>query len=85
MITKRQEAILKILLDADRSGRSHDMDTLMSALAAAGHSVGTKQSIQCSIRFLERKDLVQREYEARRERKRAVLLPTHNAYKLGIT
>ena len=46
-----------------------DIDQIMRALGY----VPTKQAMQCSLRFLERKGLIARKYEVRRERRRRII------------
>ena len=71
-VTNRQIEIMTLVLGASIRGSWLDIDELMSLLA----SVGTKQSVQCSLRYLQRGKLIERVYGTRRGAKRCIVVPT---------
>lgn len=73
-LTRKQVHILEILMKGDDDGGLLDMDTLLEKIAYET----SKQSMQFSMRILMNKGLVERHYELRRSRKRAV-------YSLSVT
>ena len=71
--TDRQMEIMGYIIDTGTSrGSWLDIDELMQLLAR----VNSKQSVQCSIRYLEQHGLLKREYAYRRARRRMILVPT---------
>ena len=71
--TDRQMEIMGYIIDTGTSrGSWLDIDELMQLLA----KVNSKQSVQCSIRYLEQHGLLKREYAYRRARRRMILVPT---------
>ena len=78
--TKRQVEIMGFILAGE--GKSWlDLDQLMEMLGAGeGSGVGTKQSVQASIRILEGHKLINRLYETRRGKMRVLMVPTGKAY-----
>ena len=71
--TDRQMEIMRYVIDTGTSrGSWLDIDELMQLLA----EVNSKQSVQCSIRYLEQHGLLKREYAYRRARRRMILVPT---------
>lgn len=68
--TERQADILRLVLAGDADGQTIDIDQLIEALGLAT----TKQAIQCSIRFMERKGMLVRSYGVRRGRRRMLLM-----------
>ena len=71
--TDRQMEIMRYIIDTGTSrGSWLDIDELMQLLA----EVNSKQSVQCSIRYLEQHGLLKREYAYRRARRRMILVPT---------
>jgi hypothetical protein len=79
-ITPKQLQILKLVVGATHSGEWLDIDQLMEAIAKSGGVIASKQSLQCSIRFLERRGYIRRDYETRRERKRVLIIPNMCAF-----
>lgn len=71
-LTRKQEHLLQVIMKGAEDGGHLDMDQCLEKLAYET----SKQSLQCSIRHLEKRNLVRREYEHRRGRKRAVLCIT---------
>lgn len=80
LLTKKQTAIIKLILTSYSRGEDLDIDQLKTAL---GNNT-TKQALQCSIRFLEKKDIILRTYECRRFRLRLVLQPTVKCLSITI-
>ena len=76
--TKRQLELMQLILKGDGTGWL-DMDQLIDKLEATS-SVGSKQSIQCSIRILEGHNLLTRAYETRRGKVRVLMVPTGKAF-----
>lgn len=74
--TRRQKEIIDLILTGDGSGGWIDIDELILKIG----DPGSKQATQCSIRILETRGYVEREYGTRRGRKRMVLKPTPSAY-----
>jgi hypothetical protein len=71
--TDRQMEIMGYIIDTGTArGSWLDIDELMQLLA----KVNSKQSVQCSIRYLEQHGLLKREYAYRRARRRMILVPT---------
>ena len=71
--TDRQMEIMRYVIDTGTArGSWLDIDELMQLLA----EVNSKQSVQCSIRYLEQHGLLKREYAYRRARRRMILVPT---------
>src|ERR1700741_1112732 len=71
--TDRQMEIMGYIIDTGTArGSWLDIDELMQLLA----EVNSKQSVQCSIRYLEQHGLLKREYAYRRARRRMILVPT---------
>ena len=71
--TERQREIMTHILKAPMThGDWLDIDQLIEALA----SVGSKQSVQCSLRYLVSKNVLERLYGTRRGKRRAILMPT---------
>ncbi len=71
-LTRKQVFILQMIMKGADNGDHLDMDQALEKLPYEC----TKQSLQCSIRHLEARNLVRRDYEHRRGRKRAVLCIT---------
>lgn len=68
-----QTDILIVIEEAHKEGLVLDMDQLSERLKGDGYSVGSKQSLQCSIGFLEDKGLVVRDHESRRGKRRRLV------------
>ncbi|MDX5412770.1 MAG: hypothetical protein LPK02_06960 [Rhodobacterales bacterium] len=71
-LTRKQVHILELILKGAEDGGHLDMDQMLERMQYET----SKQSLQCSIRHLEARNLVRRDYEIRRGRKRAVLCIT---------
>jgi hypothetical protein len=70
--TKRQIEIMALLMKAASTGEWLDIEQLIDQLS----SVGTLQSVQCSIRHLHKGAMLERLYATRRGQRRAILVPT---------
>lgn len=81
-ITAKQYQLLSAIIEGtvnDEGERSYlDMDQLLVCLSYRT----TKASIQFSLRVLERRRMIIRDYEKRRDRRRAIFLPTKIALKV---
>lgn len=75
-LTDKQMAIMNAIFRGNDDGSFLDIDQLM---VKVGHTA-KKQSMQCSLKFLERHGLVERELVKRRSARRRVVKPTPKAY-----
>lgn len=71
-LTRKQVHILQVIMKGADNGDHLDMDQALEKLAYET----SKQSLQCSIRHLESRGLVRRDYEQRRGKRRAILCIT---------
>ena len=77
-ITKIQRNLLSYITKGNTYGKWYDMSELFEQLKLPI----TKQALQCSVRFLEKKNLILKTYEVRRGKLRVIIEPKPEAFKV---
>lgn len=75
--TKKQLEILETVIKGD-GGDFIDIDTMLGVLSYAP----SKTALQYSMRFLEKRGYIERDYKIRNSRKRVIYKPTLLAHKI---
>lgn len=82
-MTDMQLAILKLVVKGNADGTHLDIDQIVERLGYDYGHYTTKQSLQFSLRFMRRDDLIDKHgYETRRARKRVIWKPTLPGFQL---